>query len=145
MHRFFVVHGNKLVAESCHFSSWEPHVLKRSEVDAEPVWNSDPYVGAALEMYWYRRFYTETLNGQLMVLRPDQPILYHYERPDGRDILRVRQYVTLLKTYRLLCVALPLLVAIVFPSIEYVMAIAAAALGASFLLLWWRARKIDES
>lgn len=39
----------------------------------------------ALELYWYRRFYTETLTGQLMVLRPDEPTLYHYERAQTRD------------------------------------------------------------
>ena len=99
---FFVVHGDKLISESCNFSWLEPRVLKRCDLDDEPIWRSHRYFDAALDIYWYRKFYTETLTGQLMVLRPDEPILYHYDRPHGRDALREQQFVTLLKTYRLL-------------------------------------------
>jgi hypothetical protein len=79
-----------------------------------------------------------------MVLRPDEPILYHYERPEVRNIERELQFVTLLKTYRLLWIALPLLVAIAFPSLKDYMAIAALALGASFLWVCWETRKVGR-
>ena len=84
--------------------------------------------------FWYRKFYSETRTGQLMVLRPDEPILYYYERPQApaRDIVREIQSATLLKTYRLLLFALPLLVALAFPSVKDYAAIAAVALAANF-------------
>ena len=70
---FFATHGGKVILECCHFSFEEPLVLKRDE-DEEPIWHSRPHFDEASERYWYRRFYTETLTGQLMVLRPDEPI-----------------------------------------------------------------------
>ena len=81
-----------------------------------------------------------------MVLRPDEPILYAFERPQtpAPDLLREMRFVTLLKMYFLLWVALPLLVAIAFPSVKDYMAIAAAALGASFLWLCWETRKVGR-
>jgi hypothetical protein len=82
-HEFFAVHNNKIVAEGFVFSSEEPQVLKLKSQgkEGEYIWNSEQYFGEALELYWYRKFYTETMTGQLMVLRPDEPILYHYDRP----------------------------------------------------------------
>ena len=47
-----------------------------------------------------------------MVLRPDEPILFGYERPEARD---TAQFITLVKMYRLLLIAVPLLAAIAFP------------------------------
>ena len=140
-HIFFAVHGSKIVSESCHFSSEEPLILKQ-EKDVDPIWHSQPYFDQAWEVYWYRKFYSETMTGQLMVLRPDEPILYHYERPHVRDTVGDLQFVTLVKTYRLLWVAIPLLAAIGFPSIRDYMAIAAIALGIAFLWLCWDTRKV---
>ena len=74
---FFAVHGGKVVPDSCHFSPEEPLVLERKQ-DDDPIWRTHPLFDKALERYWYRKFYTETLTGQLMVLRPDEPTLYHY-------------------------------------------------------------------
>ncbi len=91
---FFAVHGGKIVMESCHFSSEEPLILKR-KLDDDPVWHSHPRFEEAWERYWYRRFYSETVTGQLMVLRPDEPILYHHERPQARDSMREVLFVTL--------------------------------------------------
>ena len=51
----------------------DPRVLMKYRVDDEPIWRSEPYEREAWEAYWYRKFYTETLTGQLMVLRPDEP------------------------------------------------------------------------
>jgi hypothetical protein len=46
-----------------------------------------------------------------MVLRPDEPILYYYNRPSARDAVKDVSFVTLIKAYRLLWVAVALLVA----------------------------------
>ena len=70
-----------------------------------------------------------------MVLRPDEPILYDHVRARIGDSARDSQHITLIKTYRLLLVALPLLVAIAFPTLKGFIAIAAAVLGANFLWL----------
>jgi len=142
-HTFFAVHNGKVVMESCRFSSNEPLILKR-KVEDEPIWRSHQCFDEAFEAYWYRKFYTETLMGQLMVLRPDKPILYHYERPENDNIERRLQLATMRKTYRLLWVALPLLVALAFPSLKTYMASAAAVLGARFLWLWWKTRKVGR-
>ena len=86
----------------------------------------------------------ETMTGQLMVLRPDEPILYHYQRPETRNVERQLQFVTLVKTYRLLWVAIPLLVAIAFPSLRDYMAVVAAALGFNVLWTCWATRKVGN-
>lgn len=81
-----------------------------------------------------------------MVLRTDEPILYYYDRlqAPAPDIVREMQSVTLLKMYRLLWVALPLLGALAFPSLKDYMAIAAIALGVNFLWLRWVTRKVGR-
>jgi hypothetical protein len=73
-HQFFAVYDSKVILESSSFNAEEPLILKRNVVK-EPVWNSHPYFDEAFEIYWYRKFYAETMTGQLMVLRPDEPIL----------------------------------------------------------------------
>jgi hypothetical protein len=141
-HTFFAVHDDKIVMESCDFSSEQPLILKKRTAEDEPIWRSHEYFDEAFEIYWYRKFYMETMMGQLMVLRPDEPILYHYERPQTRGLAQEIQFVTQLKMYRLLWVAIPLLVALAFPSLKDYMAIAAIALGVSFLWLCWETRKV---
>ena len=143
-YRFFAVFENKVVMESCSFSWLEPLILKR-EPDREPVWHTHQYFDEALDRYWYRKFYTETMTGQLMVLRPDEPILYCYERPRERDFLQELQVVTLVKLYRLVWVAIPLLVGILFPSIKEYMAIAAGILLLDVLWRAWSTRKVGQN
>jgi len=141
---FFAVHGGKIVLESSHFSSEEPAVLKGRKTDDEPIWHSHPLFDEALDVYWYRKFYTETMTGQLMALRPDEPILYHYQRPETRNVGQELQLVALVKTYRLLWVAIPLLVAIAFPTLADYMAVAAAVLGFNVLWTIWATRKVGR-
>lgn len=141
---FFAVHGGKIVLESCNFSSEEPAVLKLRKADDEPIWHSHPLFDEAYQIYWYRKFYAETMSGQLMVLRPDEPILYHYQRPETRNVERELQLVTLVKIYRLLWVAIPLLVAIAFPSLAVYMAAAAILLGVNALWTCWATRKVGK-
>jgi hypothetical protein len=143
MHTFFVVHQGKVIVEACNFSTEEPLVLKR-KVDDDPIWHSHPYFDEAFEIYWYRKFYTETTTGQLMALRPDEPLLYHFKRPQTRDIEREIELATQVKIYRLLLVALPLLAAIVFPAFKDYLVGAAIGLGISFLWFLWETRKMGQ-
>lgn len=145
---FFVVSGDKIVREDVslsdyHDSGFDPTIFQ-SDNDADSLWFNDADWREARTRFWYRKFYKETRTGPLMVLRPDEPILYHYARPQTQSIESELRFVTLLKTYRLLWVALPLLVAIAFPRLKEYMAIAAAALGASFLRLCWETRNVGK-
>jgi hypothetical protein len=143
-HVFFVVYGDKIVLESCHFSSEEPLILKQDKED-DPIWHSHPYFNAALVNYWYNKFYTETMTGKLVVLRPDEPILYYYQRPSTRDVEKDVVFVTLIKTYRLLWVAVALLIAIAFPAIKEIMGIVAGILLVDVLWRAWATRKVGSS
>jgi hypothetical protein len=145
---FFVVFRDRIVRESVSFgdhhnSGFDPDVFK-SESFSDSIWFNDADWREARTRLLYRKFYTETRTGQLMVLRPGEPVLHNYARPQTRNIEREIQFVTLLKSYRLLWVALPLLVALAFPSLKDYMAIVAAALGASFLWLCWETRHLGR-
>jgi hypothetical protein len=147
-YNFFVVSGDRIVRENVsfadyHHSGFDPAIFVSFD-NSDSSWFNDSEWREATIRFWYRKFYTETRTGQLIVLRPDEPILYHYERPQTRNIARELQFVTLLKTYRLLWVALPLLVALAFPSLKEYMAIAAAVLGVEFLRLCWSTRKVGK-
>lgn|ERR1022692_2439427 len=143
-HVFFAVHGDEVVLESSHFSSEEPLILKQEKED-DPIWHSHPYFHDALVHYWYRKFYSETMTGKLMTLRPDEPILHYYERPTVRDAVKEVGFVTLIKMYRLLWVAVALLIAIAFPAIKEVMGIVAGILLVDVLWRWWATRKVGQS
>lgn len=156
-YRFFVVYNDKIVREDISFGDYhgngfDPDIFV-SEKESDSLWFNDLDWSEARTRFWYRKFYSEARMGQLMVLRPDEPILYHYPRAQTLDSvpgsqvpgavagsLDKSQSVTLLRTYRLLWVALPLLAAIAFPSIKNYMAIAAIALGFDFLWVCWQTR-----
>jgi len=140
---FFVIHDGKIVRERFSFMHCDPRVLVKSKVDDEPVWHAEPYEHGVWERYWYLKFYTETLTGQLMVLRPDEPILYHYNRA-MHDVARDVELVTIIKMYRLLWIAVALLAAIPFPILRPYMAIIAAALLVDLLWRCWATRKIGQ-
>lgn len=76
---FFVVYENKLIG-TFNFDCRAPQILVKAEEKDQYIWSSDPYFRKASEIYWYRKFYTETMIGQLMVLRPDEPPLFFYDR-----------------------------------------------------------------
>jgi len=82
---FFVVHRDKIIRERFSFSDrsgsgFDPTIFTVD--DSEPIWSHDLGWRDGRIRLWYRRFYTETRTGQLMVLRSDEPELYHY--PEGR-------------------------------------------------------------
>lgn len=140
MYFFFVVHGGKIVRESVSFMHCYPRVLTKVKADDEPIWTAEPYEQQAWETFCYRKFYTETITGQLTVLRPDKPILYNYSRAE-RDMTRDGGFVTLVKIYRLLWVAVPLLAAIAYPKLWLFMAVIAALATADLLWTEWATRK----
>lgn len=144
---FFVVHADKIVREHVlfcdyHGNGFDPDVFE-SRDNTDEIWRNTSYWNEASDTLWYRRFYTETDQGRLMVLRPDEPLLYRYERaPIGNmEKISQRQSVTLLRAYKLLLVILPLLVSIAFPSIRTPMAAVAGALGLDFLWVCWATRE----
>lgn len=142
-HQFFAVHGEKIVAENLSFSSEEPRVLTKVETK-DYIWKSHEYFDEAIEIYWYRKFYTETLTGKLMALRPDEPVLYHFERSPAPDLTPTAQFSVLMKIYRLLGVAVALLIARLFPLVEIPMLILAAIAGLDLIRVWWVTRKLME-
>jgi len=141
---FFVVYDGKIVRDRLSFMHCDPRVLTKYQANDEPIWRAEPYEHAAWETYWYRKFYADTLTGQLLVLRPDEPLLYHYERALVHDVARDVEVVTLIKIYRFLWVAVPLLAAIAFPILKPYMA--AIAIAAAVDLLWrcWATHKIGH-
>jgi len=90
---FFVVHRDKIIRERFSFSDrsgsgFDPTIFTVD--DSEPIWSHDLAWRDARIRFWYRKFYTETRTGQLMVLRSDGPELYHYAegRRTGGDLRR---------------------------------------------------------
>lgn len=144
VHAFFAVHKDQVVMDSCHFGSDDPLILKQ-EKDDDPIWHSHRHFDEALVQYWYGRFYTETMTGKLMVLRPDEPALYYFPRPAVRDNMKAMSFVTLIKLYRLAWVGVTLLAAIAFPAYKEITAVIAAVLLGDVLWRAWATRKIGTS
>ena len=142
-HVFFAVHNNQIVLESCNFMSEEPRILVLQK-DDNPIWHSHPYFDEAITRYWYRKYYSETKHGSLMVLRPDEPTLYYYDRATARDSVRDLQLITLVKVYRLLWIAVVLLAGLVLPAIREITFILAGALLVDLFYRIWATRKIGQ-
>jgi hypothetical protein len=78
---FFVVHKDKIVHEFVSFAGHRESGFDPSVFTAADSWRST-WSAAAWVRFWYRKFYQETQTGQVMVLRGDEPELYHF--PQGR-------------------------------------------------------------
>lgn len=149
---FFVVHDDSIVRERITFSEYSKNgfdakVFKPAYNSAErPIWRNEPEWAAASDQYWYRKFYADTTTGRLMLLRPDEPPLYYYERPQETKAMQsqreVFRAVTLVKLYQLLWVFVPLLVSLAFPGTHDWMIWFAIALGIRVLWTEWDTRKI---
>jgi hypothetical protein len=84
---FFVVSGDKIVRERVMFfdspgDGFDPSVFVAADHE-DATWDDEGDWAEAKVRYWYRKFYKETWTGQIMVLRPDEPKLYHYA--EGRS------------------------------------------------------------
>lgn len=143
LYQFFVVQDGKIQRENFSFMHCAPRVLTKYKVDDEPIWHAESYEREAWETYWYRKFYTETLTGQLMVIRPDEPSLYRYDRA-MQDVTGDIELVTLIKVYRLLWIAVALVAAITFPFLKPYLTVIAAALFVDLLYRCWVTRKIGR-
>jgi hypothetical protein len=89
-HSFFVVNKEKIVSERVRFADaygngFDPAILCSDET--EEFWSDEKGWSDAVLRFWYRMFYRETLTGQLMVLRSDEPDLFHY--PEGELSRRI--------------------------------------------------------
>jgi hypothetical protein len=140
MTSFFVLYDGRITEEEFTFASFDPLVLERPTLYKDPKIHNRRYFDEASECYWYRKFYTETMAGQLMVLRADKPSLCYFDR-HTRDLTPDVTLAVLTKVYYLLWVVIPLLAAVAFPSLRFVMAIAAALLLGLWALVCWRLRK----
>jgi hypothetical protein len=83
---FFVVHGDKIVNERVTLfdapdSGFDPTVFDDGGDNGREIWSDDDGWRIARLRFWYRKFYRETPTGQLMVLRSDEPRLFHC--PEG--------------------------------------------------------------
>src|SRR5271157_493940 len=144
VHHFFVLYDDKFVEEQFFFPSGSPLVLERPALYKDPKIHNRQYFDEASECYWYRKFYTETMTGQVMVLRSDKPWLYYFERPT-RDLTPDLTLAVLTKLYYLLWVVIPVLGAIAFRSLRFVMATAAVILLGLWALVCWRLRKVAKT
>jgi hypothetical protein len=87
-YEFFVVCRNEILEEDIAFfdrphSGFDPSVFEDS-AEIQPMWSGDNGFEKVQAALWYRKFYTETKIGRLMVLRPDKPTLYFY--PEGHQL-----------------------------------------------------------
>lgn len=149
---FFVVYSDTIVREHVAFSEYsnngfDAKVFKPAYDSAErPIWRNEPEWAAASDQYWYRKFYADTTTGRLMLLRPDEPPLYHYEKPQETKPMQnqreVFAAVTLVKIYQLLWVLVPLLVGAAFPVTHDLVMWVAVLLGIRVLWTEWATRKI---
>lgn len=78
MYSFFVVDDEKIVRERVLFSDYfhngfDPSIFVT--YDDQPMWNDEEAWDRASDLYWYRKFCSETRTGQVMSLRSDNPEL----------------------------------------------------------------------
>ena len=108
LYSFFVVCNDKIVRERVSFSDYHGNGFDPSLFDPGSdigsIWFSDTGWREASVRFWYRKFYTETRMGQLMILRDDEPELYDYQSRPGADmrVLLSQNIVTVLKRIHIL-------------------------------------------
>jgi hypothetical protein len=100
LYSFFVVYDDRIVRESLSFSDYhgsgfDPDIFQPSK-GSDSVWFNDHAWQGANTRYWYRKFYTETRTGQLMLLRDDNPKIYDYQTRPGTDMTALFQNVPIL-------------------------------------------------
>ena len=92
---FFLVHNKQIVLERWTLTrrpfhderdGFDPTVFVVADQGADG-WGHDAAQHGAVVRYWYRKFYQDTMPGQLMVLRDDRPELYYF--PEGAQLRRL--------------------------------------------------------
>lgn len=101
---FFLVWDDKIIDEEFrvsdyHDSGFEPTIFVPNENDGIH-WSGVVAWEAAIDKYYYRKFYAETRTGQLMTLRPDKPTLYHYAdaKPVNTGLVAIHKSLATIKT-----------------------------------------------
>jgi hypothetical protein len=140
-HLFFVLYAGKIVDDCYSFLNEFPLILGGGMgwEATDYNWYGHPGFEEAFQRYWYRRFYTETLAGQLMVLSPHEPTLYHYAR-EARAKNPTPELLV-----RTSLVAIPILAAFAFPSARLYLALIALALAAPWAFTCWRILRAEKS
>ena len=141
-HFFFVLYAGKIVDDCYLFLNEFPFVLGSGMgwEFTDYGWYGHPGFEEAFERYWYRKFYAETLAGQLMVLSPYEPPLYHYTRETGERAQNPTPELLAMTSW----VVIPILAAIAFPSLRLYMAIAALVLAVPWAFACWRILKSEK-
>lgn len=160
---FFVHYDGKIVDEHYYFYSELPQIFSKGciidNADFESNWFSiscPDGTDEAFARYWYRRFYTETLTGQLMMLNPEEPAIYYHSREihqltKDAPVLTETLILVLLRmfwcvVFLLIAVAIPVLFFITSKGrtiglIPAVTAVIAAYIGLRFAnplaIVWW--------
>jgi hypothetical protein len=88
---FFIVQNEKIIREQVsffddHYSGFDPSVFGKDD-HSDPIWSDEEVWAEAGAKYWYRKFYSETCTGQLMLLRSDEPKLFYRDEREGPDIV----------------------------------------------------------
>lgn len=105
MYFFFVVAKNKIIRDRIGFSDYhnsdfDPAIFETHNY-RDGIWGNEAHWDEAQARYWYRKFYTDTRTGQLMVLRPDNPQVFLYERAGADAIGAIRVLQPLLSQIKL--------------------------------------------
>ncbi len=133
--RLFFVVSSGIIVEDCYtFLNDHPLVLGEGMAEFDFGWSGHPGFENAFERYWYRKFYTETLAGQLCVLSSNETTLYHYDRETSAD----RQDPTPELLVRVSCVVLPILAAIAFPLLRLYFAALSVVFAGPWIYSCWR-------
>jgi len=89
--RFFVVVGDAIVDENFELTSLCDDIDVVGTGVLQPLYDDDDAHVQGAEAWlkwWYRRFYTETTAGQLLLLREDRTPIHHYVSPERREAER---------------------------------------------------------
>jgi hypothetical protein len=103
---FFIVHKDKIVRDRVVIfdsldEGFEPSIFDDNS-DMKATWSTERAREKASVRLWYRKFYAETREGQLMLLRTDNPRRFYHDDWHVPDLLGIASL--LRKTYLLLWV-----------------------------------------
>jgi len=103
---FFIVHENRIVRDRIVIfdsldEGFEPSIFADNS-DMKATWSTERAREKASVRFWYRKFYSETYEGQLMLLRADNPRRFYHDDWHVPDLLGIASL--LRKTYVLLWV-----------------------------------------
>lgn len=150
--RFFVVIDSTIIRHDVAFFTEWPWILEGPESPDPPreealpgAWRASNAWTLATEAYWYRKFYMETAEGQMMVLRPDKPPLFHFDRKVDGPQKSALALASLARIESLLLICALLLAEVAFPAVKVPIVFVLVAVGACAVVwainnnrrAWW--------